>query len=113
MNKVQVRCWELYAGTVKVFITYPEDNDGHCLGICVACGTVYAVDVTSEVYIGPPLADKLKGLPCDRCGRDLSHTWAAYPETYLDSSGAAGAFRRPRQIPDSAQSFVRSFPSIY
>ena len=113
MNDVSVRCWDMPAGNDKIVITYPEDNAGYGLGICLKCGVIYAVDVAKEVYIGPPLFEKLKALSCQGCGSDLSLTWASYPETYRTAAGTVASFCRPMEIPDARLSRVCAFPSIY
>lgn len=113
MNRVNVRCWEMHAGKDKVVISYPEKNYGYDLGICRNCGHIYAVEVAKLVYAGPPLAERLEGLSCERCSMKLALTWASYPETYLTAAGAIAAFLRPTRIPDDALSEIRSFPSIY
>lgn len=118
MNKVLVRCWRLEQirpGTVQpdhLFITYPEGADGHSLITCLRCGALCAVTVTKEIYVGPPLAEKLRDLPCAKCGAVLGGNWAFYPETYL-ANGQVYAADRPATIPPDDESIVMEFDGVY
>jgi hypothetical protein len=73
---------------------------------------VYAVTVESEVYIGPPLADKLRDMSCEGCGLALVGNWAEYPEAYI-SEGKRFKYERDAQSPPDSDSLVLSFPGIY
>lgn len=118
MNKVLVHCWEIGILTPssdqseKVFITYPEDNSGHTLVTCLSCGAVYAVTVAKEVYVGPPLAEKLSQISCSQCARTLGGNWAYYPETHL-VDGKVRSYKRPTRIPPDEESIVREFYGVY
>lgn len=118
MNKVLVRCWEVEnyrSGIIKpdrLFITYPEDNNGHELITCLNCGMVYAVTVLKEVYFGPPLPDKLKEINCIGCGKSLGSNYASYPETYVINRNIY-TYQRSKELPDDAKSFVKDFWGIY
>ncbi|MBS3955316.1 MAG: hypothetical protein KGZ88_20390 [Methylomicrobium sp.] len=118
MNKVLVRCWELesyQSGVIKphiLYITYPEDNSGHDLITCMECGEIYAVTVVKEVYIGPPLSEKIKELKCVRCGRALDGNYSYYPERYV-FDGNSYSFNRPKELPDDKLSIVKEFYGIY
>lgn len=118
MKPIQVRCWEVEvrlpfeAKAHYLTISYPEGNSGHDLICCLACGQVYAVTVAKEVYQGPPLKEKLVGLCCERCGRDLSEGFAYYPETYIHA-GRRYEYQRSPEIPGESDSIIRIFPGIY
>jgi len=115
MNTVQVRCWRVHVPDKKedLFITYPEDNQGHGLISCLDCGAVYAVTVAKEVYVGPPLEEKLKGMRCVKCGALLSETQAAYPDHYRDDGGSVHEYERSELIPDDKDSMVVEMLDIY
>lgn len=115
MNTVQVRCWRIRVPGRGdgVLITYPEDNQGHSLISCLRCGTIYAVTVAKEVYVGPPLDQKLKGLECIGCGAPLAETQAPYPERYRDEGGNVCEHQRSELIPNDEDSMVVEFPDIY
>lgn len=110
MKTSKVRCWEIRKG---VYITYPEGNLGHELITCLSCGTVYAVDVSRKVYVGPPLEERLKDLACLKCGCNLGTSWAFYPEKHLTDTGRIEVLQRPMQLPPDDQSIVAEFPEIY
>jgi len=118
MKTVLVRCWiiENYqmgrSSPDELFITYPEDNAGHDLITCLNCGEVYAVSVDQEVYIGPPLKEKVKNLSCDSCDKPLEGNYAYYPETYL-KNGRMYSYQRPLEIPGEDSSIVKEFKGIY
>jgi len=118
MNKVSVRCWEVENHRLgesvpdHLIITYPEDNSGHELITCLNCGEIYAVTVVKEVYIGPPLAEKVKGIRCVSCGEYLIGNYAYYPETYI-ADGKQHAYRRNIELPDDKQSIVKELFGIY
>jgi hypothetical protein len=118
MNRVKVRCWAVsqkipgVARADELFITYPEDNSGHSLITCLSCGRLFAVTVAKEVYVGPPLEDKLLDATCPQCGRGLRGNWAYYPETYV-VDGQAFSFERARVIPPDEESFVMEFDGVY
>jgi hypothetical protein len=95
-----------------LYLTYPEDNSGHNLITCLKCGAVYAVTIAEEVYVGPPLDNKLKGLDCSHCGSSLEGNYAYYPETYI-ASGKKHSYCRPTEIPPDDQSIVKEFEGIY
>ncbi len=118
MNKVSVRCWEVenYRSGANapdhLFITYPEGNSGHELITCKNCGELYASTVVKEVYVGPPLAEKMKGVKCIKCGNNLDNNFAYYPETYL-ANGKLITYQRNTEIPDDSESLVKEFYGIY
>ncbi len=118
MKQVLVRCWEVYhyrsptLEPTRLYITYPEDNSGHDLITCLRCGTVYAVTVAKEVYIGPPLVEKLRGLKCIKCNVSLEENFAYYPDTYI-YNGNECSYERPTVIPPDETSIVVAFPEIY
>ncbi len=118
MNKVSVRCWEIEnyrsgaAAPDHLFITYPEDNSGHELITCTNCGELYAVTVVKEVYVGPPLSTKVKGLKCIKCGGQLEENFAYYPETYF-ADGELITYQRDTVMPDDNKSLVKEFYGIY
>lgn len=118
MNKVSVRCWEVenynsVSNSIDhIFITYPEDNCGHELITCKTCGELYAVTVSKEVYIGPPLAEKMKMIQCVNCGSSLDDNFAYYPETYF-AGGQLIKYQRDTQMPEDNTSLVKEFYGIY
>lgn len=115
MNKVEVRCWRVHAPNKKddLLITYPEDNQGHSPISCLNCGTVYAVTVVKEVYVGPPLKQKLGGMKCIGCGVSLCETQASYPDRYHDDNGSVCEYQRSELIPNDDDSIVVELPEIY
>ncbi len=115
MNNVQVRCWRVRVPDRKddLLIAYPEDNQGHALISCLECGAVYAVTVAKEVYVGPPLEQKLQGVNCVGCGAPLAKTQAAYPDRYRDDSGNVRKYERSKLIPNDVDSIVMELPDIY
>lgn len=118
MNKVKVRCWKVksYSRSTGVpdilYITYPEDNSGHNLITCINCGAIYAITVVKEVYVGPPLEQKIKRLNCSICGQPLENNYAFYPATYI-LNGRKYSFQRPEEIPPDDESIVKEFEGIY
>ncbi len=118
MKKIDVRCWQIEQqrpGSTEVdtlFISYPEDNSGHSLITCLTCGEIFAVTVAIEVYVGPPLEQKLQTLTCPSCGTALRENWTSYPEKYV-SSGHLYTFHRRELIPPDESSMVKSFYGIY
>lgn len=118
MNKVKVRCWKVRhegsesAQSEELFITYPEDNAGHSLITCLSCGALFAITVAKEVYVGPPLEEKLLDVNCSQCGKPLKNNWAHYPETYV-VNGQAFSYRRAIAIPPEEESQVREFDGVY
>mgnify|MGYP000464241494 CR=1 FL=1 len=119
MKTVYVRVWELFLPNPadgqndKVMITYPEDNGGYDLISCLKCGQVYAASVAKQVYIGPPLEEKLRGLRCKICGSDLARTAAKYPERYLSHTGVVLQYERPQLIPDASESKIMEILDVY
>lgn len=117
MNKVLVRCWEVLNyvhddSPHKLYITYPEDNSGHDLICCMSCGAVYAVTVAKEVYVGPPLPEKVKGLKCVNCRNLLEDNYSFYPETYV-INGLRYSFVRALEMPDDNLAITKEFYGIY
>ena len=118
MIKISVRCWEiknyraLETCPDSLFINYLEENSGHELITCISCGEVYDVTVVKEVYIGPPLDKKVKGMKCVNCGGNLEDNFDYYPETYI-ASGAKYTFTRNMEIPTDKESLVKDFYGIY
>ncbi|MGH7158421.1 MAG: hypothetical protein ACREGD_05165 [Candidatus Saccharimonadales bacterium] len=118
MTKVSVRRWEVEtyrsgaASPDRLFITYPEDNSGHDLITCLNCGEVYAVTVAKEVYVGPPLAEKVEDINCVSCGKLLDGNCGYYPEVYA-SDGNQHAYKRETEVPDDSLSIVKQFYGIY
>jgi DNA-directed RNA polymerase subunit N (RpoN/RPB10) len=118
MNKVLVRCWEVEvhrqgAQTPDcLLITYPEENSGHDLITCLQCGQIYAVTVAKEVYVGPPLLQKILDLQCVNCGAPLAHNYAPYPETYV-VSGARHSYHRATELPSDESSVIKELYDIY
>ena len=119
MKSEPVRCWPISlansAGQLEDghWITFPEENQGHDLIVCIGCGHLYAVNITKMVYVGPPLNEKLKTLSCSQCGEILCRSGRQYPETFRDSNGVVLAYERPREIPADGQSVVRDFEQLY
>lgn len=118
MNKVKVRCWKAphyrpeLDRSIELIITYPEGNYGHSLITCLKCGAVFAVTVELEVYVGPPLEEKLLSVKCSNCTNVLGDNWAYYPETYL-VEGKKYSFERTNIIPPDEESIVAEFDGIY
>ncbi|CAM4106093.1 hypothetical protein [Shewanella denitrificans] len=118
MNKVSVRCWEIEnyrpgaSAIDHILITYPEDNSGHELITCKSCGELYAVTVVKEVYIGPPLDEKVVNMKCINCGVFLDGNFAYYPDTYL-AGGDLIIYQRDTLIPDDNESLIKEFYGIY
>jgi hypothetical protein len=118
MKKIAVRCWKIEVhrsdidNNFPLYITYPEDNSGHDLITCLNCGAIYAIDICKQVYIGPPLDDKLKGMNCSCCNKPLENSYAYYPETYL-FSGNKYFYKRSLDIPPDEDSMVKEFEGIY
>jgi len=113
MRQDKVVCWEYEWGNEKIYITYPEDNTGYDLISCLKCGQLYAVNITKQVYIGPPLEEKLNELQCTKCASKLAETYSRYPDKYLSKSGQINCFERPINIPPDNQSIIKEFYSIY
>ncbi len=118
MKKVQVRCWKVShprpesSEVDELFITYPEDNSGHSLITCLTCGAIYAVTVAKEIYVGPPLAEKLLSCLCSMCGSLLANNWRDYPETYV-VNGQRFSYERAVVVPPDEESSVEEFDGIY
>jgi hypothetical protein len=118
MNKVKVRCWKIRVypdkieGPHDLYVTYPEDNSGHDLITCGNCGTIYAVTIAKELYIGPALQEKIRGLNCSNCGKPLESSYCYYPETYV-INGTRFSFNRPSEIPPDEESIVIELEGIY
>lgn len=116
MKKVLVRCWEIVDYDKKMphhlYITYPEENSGHDLITCTKCGAIFAITVAKEVYVGPPLKEKLKGMDCLSCGVALDRNFAYYPETYVVNNKLY-SFERPQEIPPDETSVIKEFDGIY
>lgn len=118
MKKVAVRCWQVENHRLGVdtadhlFVTYPESNNGHKLITCTNCGELYAVTVVKEVYVGPPLVQKIKGLKCIECGCNLDKNFAYYPEMYF-VDGELITYQRDEVLPDDEKSCVKDFYGIY
>lgn len=119
MNKVVVRCLEKenYRPAKKkvdlLFITFPECDSGYFFIICTNCGEIYAVDIESEVYQGPPLKEKLKATHCQKCNKILSDTYANYPKTFIGIDGELLHFDELLEIPDDEDTIFKEFYSIY
>lgn len=119
MKLRQVRCWnvENHRAVVEktdvLYITYPEDNNGYDLISCLHCGQIYAVDVSKMVYVGPGLEELIKTVKCISCGRNLSETYAQYPEKYLSGDRTICEYEKPLRIPSEEDSVIIEFPSIY
>lgn len=117
MNKVQVRCWDIPLHGVHahqhLLITYPEGHYGHSLLSCLNCGEIYAVTVAKEMYVGPPLREKLRGLKCINCGKPLESTAAPYPEQFRDKDGNVCEYVRDAIIPSDDESQIVELPDIY
>jgi hypothetical protein len=118
MNKVLVRCWKVENYRVganasdHLFITYPEDNSGHELITCKNCGELYAITIVKEIYVGPPLNEKLRGIKCIKCAINLDSNFAYYPENYF-VNGEMFTYRRDVLIPRDNESLVREFYGVY
>ncbi|NJM37869.1 MAG: hypothetical protein HC845_08455 [Akkermansiaceae bacterium] len=112
MKTEQVRCWRTGLKG-ELFITYPEGDMGHRLICCTACGKVYAVNVTKQLYIEPDLDAHLSGKMCIGCGAALDTNWRYYPEHYLDESGKLRAFERTQIIPPDEESVIEAFPEVF
>ena len=118
MKKVSVRCWKVKsfrAGKTlpdHLFVTYPESDSGHDLITCLNCGEIYAVTIVKEVYVGPSLDNKVKGINCISCGLSLDRNYAKYPETYV-VDGERHSYAREVVLPDDNQSIVKEFYGIY
>ena len=119
MKKVRVRVWVIQrprksGGEIdELLITYPEGNLGYELVACLNCGQLYAASVTAQVYGGPPLLEKLKGMSCIKCQANLSETYALYPEKYRTPEGDVLEMERSMEIPDDKDSQIVSLPAIY
>jgi hypothetical protein len=119
MKKAKVTCWPIELpgknGALESghWISYPEGEYGHDLLVCTKCGHVYAADVTHELYVGPPVTERLKSLAGAGCGVVLSETAMPYPETYRDASGSFHRFERDRVVPSDDSSVIREFDHIY
>lgn len=119
MKKEPVRCWPISLpnkdGKLESghWITFPEDNSGHDLVVCINCGHLYAVNIARMVYVGPPLEVKLGAINCVQCGRRLSECGKGYPETYRDASGAVQRYERHSELPSDDLSVVRDFEQLY
>ena len=114
MNMVKVRCWQYSVGEGEsVFATYPEGNMGHNLMSCLNCGQVYAVNIETVVYIGPPLAERLAASRCAKCGEPLNEHAHSYPEKYLSHTGVIESFLKPGVIPPEETSVIVELPGLY
>lgn len=118
MKKVKVRCWKIMnyrkdaASPDCLYITYPEENSGHDLITCIKCGAVYAVTIAKQVYVGPPLDEKVKQLNCSVCGISLDGNYANYPETYI-ANGKRYSYERDKEIPSDDKSLIKEFEGVY
>jgi ribosomal protein S27E len=113
MRLVKVRCWRFRTREGEELIaTYPEGNMGHWLVSCLACGQVYAADVSKAAYV-EPVSDRLKALECMKCGRKLCESAQAYPDSYRAGDGCVKTFDKPHIIPPDSASEVVEVPSIY
>lgn len=115
MNRVLVRCWpvELYQPRRRVYVTYPEGSSGHNLWSCIECGEIYAANVAKEIYIGPPIMEKLAQLSCKSCGAGLEKTARQYPQNHLASNKELQSYDVPRTVPKDIESRVMEFWGIY
>ena len=119
MKTVKVRCWNIQTfsaekGTVvHLLITYPEENMGYRLVLCNNCGQIYAVDVSKEVYVGPPLEQKLSNIRCIKCDISLVGNTLEYPDNYISDNGEVGRFERGSQMPNEDESVIIELPSVY
>jgi len=118
MNKVLVRCWEIYNYRPgeelpdRLFITYPEGNAGHDLITCLNCGEIYAITLVKKIYVGPPLEIKIRKLKCVSCGNLLDGNIARYPDTYI-IEGNKYNYERDLVLPNDSSSIVKEFYGIY
>ena len=118
MKKISVRCWKIEANSLEpgfsedLFVTYPEGNNGHDLITCTNCGEIYAVTVVTEVYAGPPLAEKVKEINCVGCKVGLDNNYAPYPETFFDN-GTLRSYQRDSTIPSDETSILKEFWGLY
>lgn len=117
MNRVKVRCWKMQVynqgeNPHYLYITYPEDNSGHDLITCLNCGAIYAVTVAKQVYVGPPLQEKIQGVNCTSCRKLLEGNYSYYPDSYI-ANGKRFSFNRPHDIPPDSESMVMEFEGIY
>jgi hypothetical protein len=71
-----------------------------------------AVSDATELYVGPPLQEKLKTMSCTGCGALLAGNTAEYPETYV-WEGRTFQFEKPTEYPPDETSIVREFPAIH
>jgi len=113
----QVRCWEesvSHGGESQVLLlTYPEGSLGYRLVSCLQCGTVYAANVTKQLYVGPSLPELLGTLVCQKCGAQLGTSGHPYPEKYLGIDGEVHSYERPPEIPQDSDAVVRELPDLY
>lgn len=114
MKTVRVPCWRFVAepGPTYVWAAYPSGDAGFDLVVCLRCGQVHAADVGAQIYLGPPLEEKLKTAACANCGACLAESGAAYPDKYRRPDGTVGTWQRPREIP-RWDAELRSYPSLY
>ena len=84
---------------------------GHSLVTCLMCGTVYAVTLAKELYVGPDLAAQMSKLKCTGCGVSLQDNWAEYPATFV-VDGVAHQGSVPDEIPPDGTSVIKEFPGV-
>jgi len=118
VKKEYVRCWEINlllsktGQPVRLYITYPENDNGYDLITCLNCGAVYTISVVKEIYIGPPLEQKIKDMRCSSCGKLLEGNYSYYPETFV-VDGKLYSYKRSEEMPSDSESIVKEFDSIY
>ena len=112
MKTEQVRCWRTGLHG-ELFITYPEGNMGHRLICCKACGKIYAVNVTKQLYIEPDLDVHLRSAPCMACAEPLGGNWTYYPDNYVGADGQLHSHERTLEIPKDSESFIETFPEVF
>jgi len=118
MKKELVRCWPINGYEKEgidregLFITYPGDNIGHDLIICMTCGFVYAVPLDKEIYVGPLRNEQVKSINCINCGDSLENNTEIYPDTYW-TDNVFCKFDRRLYVPVDEESILREYFSIY
>lgn len=117
MKRRLVRCYRGFAAVagkanIEVFYTAPDFGYFSKLFTCIECGELFVIDFENPAFAGKTAEQIAVSVVCPKCGKPLSETIRAYPETFRTDDGRIGHYEPDRIIPPDSESLVKEFWEI-
>ncbi len=108
----KIECFRSDQTPEILYVSTPGGFGGYSLITCLSCGTIYAADVTFDLYM-ERIEERVKKINCIKCGKPLATTWSYYPDKFLREDGSIGERASMQSLIVSQEEIILTLPHIY